>query len=295
MTGDPELARRFFRDAMAMRADAPRSLDPKTAPAGLNTPATEVVFRRSGEAASVRVITPKVPRAPLRPTHIALAPGGLAMGMPVSDQHAGEARVTAAGFTSVVGATTMTLPRGDGSTYTVGEIHYRAPDGVLVLGIDRGTMRAVGPIDPATGIGGPAYASIVVNDLDGSERFMRDVLRYEKRRDAVFASAGPKGGLGLPDGQRFAFQQWFAPGASTGYIILMKMLDRPPTAAAGGFANAGLVMVGFDATDLRAVAARARKAGGRIVTTPAKRGDTLLLAMPDGFLVEITQRRGVPG
>ena len=217
------------------------------------------------------------------------------MGMPVSDQAAIERRVTAAGFTSVVGATAMTLPRGDGTTYTVSEIHYRAPDGVLVLGIARGAMRPVGPIDAATGIGGPAYASVVVQDLAGSERFMRDVLRYEKRRDAVFTSAGSRGGLGLADGQRFVFQQWFAPGASTGYVIVIKMLDRPPTSAGdGGFTHRGLAMLGFEANDLTAVEQRAVTAGVRIVARPTAAHPTLLLAMPDGFLIEIARKAKQP-
>ena len=185
----------------------------------------------------------------------------------------------------------MTLPKGDGTTYSVSEIHYRAPDGVLVLGIDRGSMRPVGPIDAASGIGGPAYASVVVEDLAGSERFMRDVLRYEKRRDAVFVSAGSRGGLGLADGQRFAFQQWFAPGASTGYVIVMKMLDRPATNGAdGGFGHRGLTMLGFEAADLAAVEQRAVTASVRIIARPTAAHPTLLLAMPDGFLVEFARK-----
>ena len=291
---DSLTVRRFFADAMAMIAGQAYEVSSAAARrAGLTPGATATVFTRPGsEAASVRVLASPAAPPPLRPSHTAQAPGGLAIGMPVADQAARERIVTAAGFTSVVGATQMTLPRGDGSAYTVGEIHYRAPSGVLVLGIDRGTMKPVGPIDPATRIGGPAYASIVVADLPASERFMKDVLRYEKRRDAVFTSAGSKGGLGLPDGQRFAFQQWFAPGSATGYIILMDMLDVPSPPAAGGFSRTGLVMLGFDAAELGAVASRARAAGARIVAMPDAKARSLILAMPDGFLIEVSPRSG---
>jgi hypothetical protein len=219
-----------------------------------------------------------------------LALGGLAMGMPVSGQTKRESIVKAAGFTSVVGVTSMALPRADGSSYTVEEIHYKAPDGVLVLGIDRGAMTPAGPIDAATGIGGPAYASLVVGDLPRTEAFMKVVLRYEKRRDAIFASSGPKGGLGLAEGQRFAFQQWFAPGSTTGYVIVMKMLDRPvePPQPAG-FARRGIAMLTFDAVDLVDVADRAESVGVRIV---AKDAGSVIMAMPDGFLIEFVKRGG---
>ncbi len=212
------------------------------------------------------------------------------MGMPVSGQAKRAAIVKAAGFQSAVGVTSMMLPRADGTSYRVEEIHYQGPDGVLVLGIDRGEMPPVGLIDAATGIGGPAYSSIVVADLPRTEAFMQTVLRYEKRRDAVFTSSGPKGGLGLPDGQRFAFQQWFAPGSATGYVILMKMLDRPVALPqSGGFARRGIAMWTFDAVDLDDVAARAESVGTRVVAKDAK---SLIVAMPDGFLVEFVKRNG---
>ena len=291
---DESAARRFFVDAMTMVAMPTHKLSAAAARrVGLARDANALVMTRPGlEAANVRIFSSPSAPPPLRPTHAAQAPGGLAMGMPVADQMKREKIVSAAGFTSVVGATQMTLPRGDGSTYTVNEIHYRAPSGVLVLGIDRGAMRPVGPIDAASRIGGPAYASIVVADLPASERFMKHVLRYEKRRDAVFTSAGSKGGLGLPDGQRFAFQQWFAPGSTTGYVILMDMLDVPSPPAAGGFARTGLVMLGFDAADLGAIAERARVAGARIIAKPDAKSRSLILAMPDGFLIEISPRVG---
>jgi catechol 2,3-dioxygenase-like lactoylglutathione lyase family enzyme len=295
---DIRQTRRFLVSAMAMREDAAKMLaatDARQLGLPRGTVATSYSRPALAGAANIRVYSSPIAPPPLRPGHVADAPGGLAMGMPVADQAARERRVTATGFRSAVGATSMTLPRGDGTTYTVSEIHYRAPDGVLVLGIDRGSMRPVGPMDTKTGIGGPAYASIVVDDLAGSERFMRDVLRYEKRRDAVFTSAGSKGGLGLADGQRFAFQQWFAPGASTGYVIVMKMLDRAsPAAGGGGFGHSGLTMLGFDAADLSAVEQRAVTTGARIVARPTARRPALLLAMPDGFLIEIAQRAKRP-
>jgi catechol 2,3-dioxygenase-like lactoylglutathione lyase family enzyme len=283
--------KRFYQDAMGMTVERPVPLS-TGAMRSLGVTAKSVVMRfiRAGDAdaAGVRVVMVPAQRAELRPTYSALALGGLAMGMPVSGQAKREGIVKAAGFQSVVGVTSMVLPRSDGTNYTVEEIHYKAPDGVLVLGIDRGEMTPVGPIDVAKGIGGPAYASLVVADLPRTEAFMKVVLRYEKRRDAIFASSGPKGGLGLAAGQRFAFQQWFAPGSTTGYAILMKMLDRPsePPSPASPVRR-GIAMWTFDAVDLTDVADRAESVGMRIVARGPK---SLILAMPDGFLVEFVQR-----
>jgi catechol 2,3-dioxygenase-like lactoylglutathione lyase family enzyme len=292
-TGDLAAAKRFYGTAMSMVASPRSIIGPMRARhLSLNATTLSMTFSRPAiaDTASIRVIAVPVSRPAVRPTHNALALGGLAMGMPVRGQPQREAIVKAAGFHSAVGVTRMTLPRADGNSYQVEEIHYQAPDGVLVLGIDRGEMPPVGPVDGQSGIGGPAYASLVVGDLPRAEMFMQTVLRYEKRRDAVFASAGPKGGLGLADGQRFVFQQWFAPGSVTGYVILMKMLDRHvESAPPAGFKRRGIAMWTFDAVDLDDVAARAESVGVRIVARDAK---SLIVAMPDGFLVEITRRAG---
>jgi catechol 2,3-dioxygenase-like lactoylglutathione lyase family enzyme len=292
-TGDLMATRRFYADALGMAASRRSPVLPSEAHRlGVTSGADSMTFARSGipDAVTVRAIAVAARRRALRPSHNALALGGLAMGMPVSGKTKREAIVKAAGFRSAVGVTSMALPRADGSSYMVEEIHYQGPDGVLVLGIDRGEMPPVGPVDATTGIGGPAYSSLVVGDLQRTEMFMQTVLRYEKRRDAVFTSSGPKGGLGLPDGQRFAFQQWFAPGSTTGYVILMKMLDRPAEPAQpAGFVRRGIAMWTFDAVDLDDVAARAESVGTRVV---AKDATSLILAMPDGFLVEFVKRDG---
>jgi hypothetical protein len=298
-TGSLVESQRFFGEAFGMIMTMPTIMPrAETKRLSLWAQTQSMVYSRAGiaDAAQVRLIliAPQLPA--LRPTHNALVPGGLAMGMPVSGQAQREASVTAAGFKSAVGVTRMTLPNGSGGTYTVEEIHYRGPDGVLVLGIDRGDMAPVGPIDAGSGIGGPAYASLVVENLPATERFLRDVLRYEKRRDAVFTSSGPKGGLGLDAGQRFAFQQWFAPGARTGYLVIMKLLDRPASPQRpAGFAKRGIAMWSFDAASLTDMTVRAGKVGARIIAKPVKGAPSLIVAMPDGFLIEFTKREGKAG
>ena len=275
LTGDPAATHRFFIDAMGMTATPAEPVPvAQVRSIGLRGSLRAVTYRRSasGDAATVRAIAVPVTLPVLRPHHDALVSGGLAMGMPVHGQAAREARVTRAGFRSAVGVTRMTLPRPGGTPYTVEEIHYQAPDGVLVLG-------------------GPAYSSIVVADLDGTARFLKSVLGYEMRRNAAFTSAGSKGGLGLPDGTRFAFQQWFAPGSATGYVIVMKMLDRPVVRTSRA-PRRGIAMWSFDIADLAAAETRAKSIGARIASRPTPAAPSLVLAMPDGFLVELTARKG---
>jgi hypothetical protein len=285
---------RFFAKALGMDMAGPMNVPRvERKRLGLWSQSKSMVYTRAGlgDAARVRLILVPPQQAALRPTHNALANGGLAVGMPVSGQAKREALVMAAGFSSAAGVTSMTLPNGNGGTYEVQEIHYRGPDGILVLGIDRGNMAPVGPIDAGSGIGGPAYASLVVENLPATEAFLKDVLRYEKRRDTVFTSTGPKGGLALDEGQRFIFQQWYAPGARTGYLVIMKMLGRPASLPeSGGFTKRGIVMWSFDVADLGSIALRANEAGARIIAKPITGAASLIVALPDGFLIEFTKR-----
>lgn len=298
VTADGRATDRFFGEAVAMTAGADRLSPASAKQLGLGNQARPVRLYRRGtvaDAALVRAVV--VPGArPARSRHDALAAGGLALGLPIAGggQATREKLVEAAGFRSAVGPTAMTLPRGDGGEYTVSEIHYQAPDGVLVLGIDRGDMRPVGPVDAATGVGGPAYSSIVATDADATAKLLRDVLGLEARRDFVFTSSGPKGGLGLPAQTRVRFQQWFAPGSRTGYVIVMDLLNTGMPAPPGP--TAGLKMWSFETRDLAEVERRARAAGisttspSKVIDSPGLgRVRSLVLNTPDGFAVEVYQ------
>ncbi|MFN3287402.1 MAG: hypothetical protein ACK40H_03070, partial [Sphingomonadaceae bacterium] len=151
-----------------------------------------LLCERPGLAGAVRLrildVGPGAPAA--RPDHDARIIGGLSLGFPSADNAALDARMRSLGFRSTAGLTSITLPRGDGTTYTVGEVHHAAPDGVYALGIDRGSMAPVGPIDPAAGVGGPAYSGLMVGDMAAAERLFAGVLGLEKRRAVELTSAG---------------------------------------------------------------------------------------------------------
>ena len=207
--------------------------------------------------------------------------------------------MTGLGFSSTAGLTSITLPKADGTTYDVGEVHYRAPDGVLALGIDRGTMPAVGPIDASAGVGGPAYSGMMVGDMAAAKALFADALGLEVRRSVELSSSGPAGGLGLPAGTRFTFQQWYAPGATSGYVILMKLHENGLQATAPpGLASRGLALWSFETKALDAVLARAAAAGVAVqrpaATVPlgdGRMGRSAILLTGDGFPVEVVEQR----
>lgn len=228
----------------------------------------------------------------LRLDHDALLPGAMSIGFPVSEIEARAKVLAAYGFPATAGVTDITLPRADGTTYKVFESHHRAPDGVLCLCIDRADLKPVGPIDTASlGIGGPAYSGMIVTDAAAMERMLVSVFGWQKRRDVVLSSSGPNGGLGLPAGQRFVFQQYFAPGTDTGYLVIMQhLMNQRPVPPKLGLAQRGLGMLSFGSRRLNDVIMRARAHNIAILAAPTRAaGRSAIFATPDGVPMEVTQ------
>ena len=292
----PDAFRRFLQGGMGMIASAPEALR-GSALYGLGSDHVSV-RTYSGpiggpQSIVVRVIEGAVPETTqLRPGHDALLPGLMSIGFPVSAIE-GRAKILAAyDFPAVSGVTDITLPRGDGSTYKVFESHHRGPDGVLALCIDRASLKPVGPIDlGGLGIGGPAYCGMIVTDAAAMERLLVSVFSWQKRRDVVLSSSGPNGGLGLPAGQRFIFQQYFAPGTDTGYLVVMQhLMNQRPVPNQFGLTQRGLGMLSFKTGRLNDVVARARAQNILIVKQPTGRHPTTaILATPDGVPMEVIQ------
>ena len=302
-TSDLDATEHFYRDAMGMQCrratlagTAARAFRRHYAMLSGATVATTVCTRGDGRTASVRAVLLPATAGLARPNYDSRITGALSLGFPSASNAALEKRVTGLGFTSTAGQTSMTLPRGDGSTYRVGEIHFRAPDNVYALGIDRSGMTPVGPIEPI-GVGGPAYSGMMVDEMASATRLFGDVLGLEARRKTSFTSSGPTGGLGLPADTRFDFQQWFAPGSTSGYVILMHVIDRGIAPSVPlGLKSRGIAMWTFAAPDLDDIAARAQRAGIRIVSPPSaspwpneQNRRSLVLATADGFPIEVVQ------
>ena len=312
-TGDAVQARRFFQGAMNMHwqrhvldDEAAGELSARLGLA-LESGATVDVLSQPGApgAAVVRLIEVPDTLPTQRPGFDARLIGPLGFGLPVNGLDTRHAIAASLGFGSTAGVMTMAFPRHDGSTYEVGEYHLMAPDNVLVLGVDRGPMQPIGPIDPALDIGGVAYGSMFVSDLEQNGRFLREVLHYELRRETEFASGGPTGGLpGLERGERIAFQQWFSPGATTGYLVVMAHLDHPDRAqpTRPNTPLRGILAWSFEVHDLDETLARWTAFSGqpapevtRLTLPPHGSHRTAMIALPDGTKVEIMERASRAG
>ena len=304
-TGDLARARRFYQGALDMSAEEV-ALEPAARAAlathwGIDPNAFErvVLLRQpfSGGSAAVRLVEVAGTLPTSRPGTDSRYLGGLGFGLAGTEWDARDAIAKTLGFQSSVGVIRMDFPRADKTTYTVSEIHFQAPDDLLVLGVDRGDMAPVGPIDAGLGIGTVAYSSMLVGDLAATDRFLADVLGLERRRDISFRSSGPGGGmLGLAKGEEVAFQQWFAPGASTGYLVVMERLTGERTPAGPlDLTSRGLSMLSFRTDRLDEVARRwaafsgSRAAASRVDLPGVGPARAIRIASPDGLPVEVYQ------
>lgn len=271
-TSDLARARRFYSGVLGMVPTVQRVTGPSCealrAHWGLpKASALEIAlfaqpFAKSSGILRVVVIDPEAPVK--RPHYDSKFLGPLGFGFPIDGLGEREQMANAMGFASSAGIRRMDFPRADGSTYNVGEIHFLAPDDILVLGVDRGEMDPVGPIDRALSIGGVAYASVMVDDIGEFGRFLGAVLGLEQRRRMSFQSPGADGGMrGLDPGESIAFQQWFSPGSTTGYLVVMQRLEGERVAGgAVGMGGRGVGMWTFETTELDEVVERYGRTGG---------------------------------
>jgi catechol 2,3-dioxygenase-like lactoylglutathione lyase family enzyme len=257
----------------------------------------------ASDAATVRAVEVGKKMLSGRPELSSRYVGPLGFGLPMTEIPQREEIVSAMGFKSTAGISRMNFARADGSTYPISEIHFRAPDDILVLGVDRGEQAQIGPVDPVLELGGVAYSSFLVEDLERSGAFLRDVLGLELRRQTTFRSAGSGGGMqDMRKGEEVAFNQWFSPGARTGYMVEMKLLDggRMPRRSSG-FATRGIAAYTFTTKDLVLIAKRWRAYGG--APRPIFKGHipgfgrarAMMLMSPDGMPVEIIELRSASG
>ncbi len=300
---DAIATRRFYQGALGLAATSVQIAAPDAAAlrAHWGLPGSEplqvLLFSRPGiaEAILLRMVIVPASAASARPGLDCRHDGALGFGFPIHGLHRRHAIVEAMGFTATAGVTTMPFPRADGSTYDIGETHWVAPDDVMVLGVDRAHLQPVGPIDPALDIGGPSYSSALVSDAARAAEFFGEVLGLEMRREFTFESEGPTGGMRLPAGTHVHFQQWFAPGSRTGYLVIMQLKENALRAPHGlGLRNRGIGLWSFPTTRFDEVLARAARHGTDVLRKPATiaspgfgRVRSMMLATPDGFPVEV--------
>jgi catechol 2,3-dioxygenase-like lactoylglutathione lyase family enzyme len=180
VTSDAIRTAQFFTQAMCMRLASdtePAHAQAQRALWGLSPTAQwrELIFDHPavGQGYRLRVIV-MGGGALIRPQMESRLAGGLSVGSAVSSLEQTHDRVTALGAGTTSGIVPLVMTRLDGSTYTCGEIHFRGPEDIHALAVGRPPdLAPVGPIDPVTGIGGPAYSAIPTRQLADLERRLR--------------------------------------------------------------------------------------------------------------------------
>ena len=306
LTRDATSAAEFLTRAMRLRRvhDVERSGADAQSDCGLwGLPAAaawrELLFAAEGvhRGVTVRVIV-MAGGDLIRPNMESRLTGGLSIGFPAASLEATLERFTALGIDSTAGIVPLTITRPDGSSYVSGEILFRGPEQIYMLVVGRpADMTPVGPIDPTTGMGGPAYSALVVPDAAREIEFFREVLGWEARQDIVLTTSGPAGGLGLDAGTQFRFVQLFAPGATTAYLCLLDMMAvARANPVAPRLPNRGLVMWSFSTAAFDQVEQRVREAStiSGLASQPRFSGVAgqrrLTVLSPAGLMIEITER-----
>jgi catechol 2,3-dioxygenase-like lactoylglutathione lyase family enzyme len=226
-------------------------------------------------------------------------PAPFTLGFPTTNLQGLDATLRKLGFESLAPMEQSQIPRPDGTKYGLLESVFKGPDKVHAVGVSRlDGMPQLGPVDPATGHGGPAYSAQVVVNSDAIVRFYCDLLGLELRSDREWKS-GPTSAIGLPAGTPFRLALIYSPGASTGQLLLMDFRDG--TAAASGVAprppGRGLGMYSFAVRSLDATAAKLRAAGVTVVGGPISYDSpdlgphrAMTVLAPNGVIVELFEQ-----
>jgi catechol 2,3-dioxygenase-like lactoylglutathione lyase family enzyme len=297
----------LYRDGLGMRVRGPIDVSPDARATqrtlwGLPSTATWAMYLFDRPAVpgtvQIRLLVFASPGAAIRQTRNPQEPGPFTLGFPTAHLTELDGRLRSLGFGSLAPMERSRIPRPDGTSYGLEESVFTGPDAVYAVGVSRlDGMPQLGPVDATTGHGGPAYSAQVVTNSDAIVRFYCDVLGMELRSDREWKS-GASSAIGLPAGTPFRLALLYAPGATSGQLLLMDFRDR--TAPASGVAprppNRGIGMYTFPVKDVDATAAKARAAGISVVSGPV-RADTsgigphraLTLVAPNGVLVELVE------
>jgi catechol 2,3-dioxygenase-like lactoylglutathione lyase family enzyme len=244
----------------------------------------------------IRTIAVTQQQAVVRPSVLGDYLGGLSIGFPMANIAERDQRMADIGVKSTVGLKELEFAGPNGEVYVSGEIHFPAAENVFLLGVQRpGVFVPVGPIDGD--IGAAAYSARCTKDADALVAFFTQALGFECRRDMAM-TVGDNSGLRQKEGTPERFIQLFAPGANTGYLVLLEHGDAaiPSPAPTQGPPSRGMVMWSFPTSDLDEVISRAQKHGATIRQPAQRRSSpflpharTAIVDDPNGFPLEFFQ------
>lgn len=256
------------------------------------------LYREGVEStAQIRLLVLDQPTQAIHQSWSALELGTFSVGYPNKDQTGLDTKIRSMGFGALNVLERYTVPRTDKTLYPIEETIFNGPDFVHAVGINRGGgMAQLGPIDEATGYGGPAYSAAMVSDSNAMLGFLVGVLGLELRSDRIWKSAGSKGALNVPDGTVFRFSIVYSPGARSQHLLLVEYQNVDPidTGVAPRLPNRGIGMWSFTVKDLDTVLSRATDSHAPVVSAPQCINSvfhgtirTATLEAPNGLLIEL--------
>ncbi|MEE4271755.1 MAG: VOC family protein [Thermoanaerobaculales bacterium] len=227
-------------------------------------------------------------------------PGPFSMGFPTEDLETWDPELRAKGWESLMPMSSYQIPRPDGTTYGIQETIFNAPDFMHAVTISRRDgMPQLGPVDPATGRGGPIYSAHIIENSDAVLEFYVGVLGLELRSDRQFKSSGSKGALGVPDGTEFRFSIVYAHGATFGHLLFLDYQGRlglPSPGVEWRPPNRGMAMWSFPVRDMDETLTRLEAAGIEPFAPMVEYSSPSLghhksvtVLDPSGFMVELFQ------
>jgi hypothetical protein len=291
----------FYRDAMGMTLAGPLDLASKERRArqqawdiskNLRWQTYRLYRANVPNAAEIELVVFEQTQPAIHASWSALELGPFSAGFPNMDQKKQDQRVRELGFGALNALESYAVPRPDGSSYSIDETIFNAPDFVHGVGIHRGNgMAQLGDVD-SNGLGGPAYSAQIVADAQAMIDFMTQVLGWELRSDRRWKSAGRQGALNVPDGTEFRFAIMYSKGAVSGHVLLLQYLNREatPSAAAAKVPHRGIGMWVMTTDDLPQVRANAKKYGAPLREIKSSPRPSVVVSAPNGFPIWIEQR-----
>ena len=217
VTRDLAGLRRAFVDAAGLTMTGPLKLDAATAdaqralwqmPAGMHWQTYLLTRPSLPDSIRVLVIVPDVDTPVMRHSYAREETGPYALGFAMPDVRSTDKRFIDLGFKRTLPAVNeYPLQLRDGTPYPVTEASYEIVDNTRLVLMQRGGgLRPIGAIDPKTGLGGPSYSSLIVEDVPAMEKFFTAALDLERRSNREWSVFKPR--FPLHDAARTRRTHW---------------------------------------------------------------------------------------
>jgi hypothetical protein len=295
----------FYRDGMGLSIVGPlaqtaqdqaRERKMYDIPADVNWTLYLLERKNVPSAIKIRLMVLSKPMPSIHQSWNSLETGPFSLGFPNLYQATVDSVIRKKGFGAQAPMNVYPVKAADQSTYTVYETIFNGPDFVKGVGITRGDgMAPLSPVDSLTGMGGPGYSAMVLQNSQVFIDFLTQTLGLELRADRVWTTSGA---LGVPAGTQYRFALVYAKGAANGHLLLLEFLNQKAivTGISPKIPNRGLGCWTFPCRDLSEVFKRAKSHNIKILAPPTfhfsplyGQREVMTLLAPNGFLVEIFQ------